>query len=61
MTKLNNSIVINSTTYMDIVTLPLIAIENIFSLLLLVRYLLSIAAPNRHSEIVEKIQFYNFI
>ena len=53
MTKLKNSIVTTSTTYLDIVTFPLIAIENIFSLLLLVR--LSITTLNSYPEIVVKI------
>ena len=57
MTKLKNSIVTTSTTYLDIVTFPLIAIENIFSLLLLVRYLLSITTLNSYPEIVVKISF----
>ena len=48
MTKSKNSIVTTSTTYLDIVIFPVIAVESIFSLLPLGRYLLPLNTLNRY-------------
>ena len=48
MTKSKNSIVTTGTTYLDIVTFPVIVVESTFSLLPMGRYLLPLTTLNRY-------------
>ena len=48
MTKSKNSIVGTSTTYLGIVTFPVIVIESTFSLIPLGRFLLALTTLNRY-------------
>ena len=50
LTKSKNSIVTTSTTYLNIVTFPVIVIEGTFSSLPLGRYLLPLTTLNRYQK-----------